>query len=391
MPKVEPWELNRINSRFMPRLYRDNEDLAEFLIPFDGLYNELLSEGTNLELLMDAGRCPRRMLPLLASNLAFELPEHRFATEMTQRRLLGSASYINANRGHINCVKRFLEILGFTYVSHYEEVSDSLRANAGRSYSYPIRVLYNHFTDDWDDQNMDGWAKSRAGSTWSVLNGRLLGTGDGTDNWDNNCLFEDYNIDRDHPVNCYKVDFEVLGGSGSKHPNFGITMYDIEGNTGVQVGFRTDGATDYLDHWIIMASTPTIAQSKDITGLVNYKTGVHSMIVWEFTDKLTIGLDDITLVHEWDNLPDLLKIDAAHPGLFVNQSTQVAFDNYQFDRIGSLVPNRIFSTGVYDKKLTIIYTWSGSASEKNKWLEYLNKVLPNYIPIGVEIVWEEQT
>jgi len=388
MPKVEKQKIDRSANPFMPQFSQGNSDLIEFLKPFDYNLNWLKDEADALPTLIRPDKCPRKFLPLHAANLGFELPDHRFCTEEIQRKLLAAVPYIYFYRGHINCIKKFMEILGFSYQGHHEEVGDALRANAGRSYDYDVRIFYINVDDDFNDGDITNWAKTRSGSAWIPVNGRLEGTGDGSDNWDNNCLHE-FNIATHYIKTCYSVDFEVLGGSGTKFPNFGITMFDYLHSFGIQYGFRTEGGTSYLDSWLLAYGSPFLYDSIDLTGFpVDYTTGVHTLRIFETGDNVTIGLDDETIVLNWVHPQSSLKNAGAHPGLFCNQSTNVAWDNFRYDRIGVLVPNKTFSGNQFAKHITIIYSWSGDEAEHDKWIEYLNLILPAYVPVGVQIIWE---
>jgi hypothetical protein len=171
------------------------------------------------------------------------------------------------------------------------------------------------------------------------------------------------------------------------HPSFGIVVYSSSLGEGSFIRFESYGGEDYVKSYMLWGGTPTEISSQIITGLVAYKTGVHHLRVWDLNSYVQVAIDDLIIA------TGLLSVPAtrynAYAGLIANQSTQMHFDNFTVDRLGISSFSHFFGTDPYERHLLIKYTYTGDATQKAGKLEYLGKILLGFVPVGVDIEFEE--
>jgi hypothetical protein len=368
--------------KYIPEIHRGNSDFRKFFSIIEDLYLAKLAFGNNLDKLMWYDECPAQYIYRLAQYLS--IPYYHRLTEITsdkeRRTLLKNAAWIWKRKGTKAALEKIFEILGF-YSYMEEEVKEDFIIGFHNIYGLGDRTA-DIFTDNFNDGTADGWEKQLAGSTWEVVSSRYYGTGDGTNNRGNcSVILNPFN-----PL-YMQVDFQVIGGSGSMHPNFGVYLAYVTTGTNLGIHFYTSGATDYLYVSGFYSGFEIIGETYDITGKVDYKSGVHTLKVHYFNNKISVAIDDTTLITPLSVGWLHILWPLLHKGLYVNQSTQVAFDNVEIRRLKTMDCPLMPGDDPMGRTLRIwLYGAPDNAAAKK---EYLQDVIPKYfVPACVQVVWE---
>lgn len=384
MPKVTDRSIDFMD--FVTGPFVGNAAIEEYLLSSQSLYNDLRDEASVLNVLQFPDRCPSKFLPTLAASIGFPLLDKPFATTREQRNLLKWAYWIFERQGTLHAVDKIIKILGFDPVTYKEVISEPFRLNGTPLYD-PSQKIALQCGDDFDDSDVSDWEPQNAGSSWSVVNQRYVGEGNGN-NHTSNCSLQDQVYQTSAGNWCTSVELEVLGGSGSHYPNFGIMLHWENPGNYILVSLITDAGTDYLR---VIADHPDIPETKTPHILANvelpdddYKLGVHTLRVWNRELNLTVCLDDRTIVTNVA-YPHALTADT-RMGLFANESTKAAFDNFSVIKLNIIDRGLLYS----DKEITrqLHVSLYGDPSQRAAKVAYLQRILPEFVPFGVEVIVE---
>jgi hypothetical protein len=371
--------IDLVFDKYIPEVHRYNTEFRKFFSIIEDRFADYLESIDNMDKLLWYDECPDEYIFRLAQYQSFPLLNSPVASERERRNFLKYAAWIWRRKGTLTAIEKIFDILGF-YAYIEEEVSEDFIIGFHNFYGLGDRTV-DIFTDNFNDGSADGWEKKLAGSTWEVVSSRYYGTGDGTDNRANCAI-----ISNSFRPFYMQVDFQVIGGSGSLHPNFGVYLSYISTGTNLGVHFYSSGGSDYLYISGFYGGFEIISDTKEITGVIDYKTGVHTLKIHYFNNQISVGIDDMTLTTPlsvgWLHViwPLLYK------GLYVNQSTQIAFDNMEIRRLQTMDCPR-FPGGNQQKALRIwLYGTPENADTKK---EYLESVIPkHFVPAGTQVVWE---
>lgn len=377
---TSPEEIVFDSPGFLPGKDHGNQQLNRFLSIFEKSYADYQKFAGDLYKLMWYDECPGKYIFRLAQNLGFPLLDAPHASEVERRRFLQNAIWILKRKGTLAAVRKIVELLGF-YCIFQEQVQEDFIVNRHKLYSLEDRTA-DEFIDRFNAGTLEGWEKQEPASDWQLISNRYRGTGDGTDKR-SNCSVTANNFS---PC-CLETEFQVLGGSGSNYPYFGIYLdYIHPFSSSLGVFLYSSGGSDYL--WLTGYKSywQVVDQLYDITGMVAYKSGVHMLRVIYFKDRISVAVDDVTLVKPFffEGMSLLWPL-TSNKGLFVNQSTQVAFDNFRICQLKETGTPKL-AGGESEKKLKIkLYGEPGNMDAKK---EYLQEVIPRYfVPVGVDVEW----
>jgi hypothetical protein len=346
---------------------------------FDQAYEEKIDLIRTLEYLLWYDECPDKYIFRIAEILGFPLLDSPYATEKERRNFLKYAVWIWKRKGTIAGLRKILSILGYYLAEFEESVQEDFTLNFHKVYGLDQRT-YEMTSDDFNDGIADEWDVQND-STWEVRSNKYVGLGNGSDSLANASI-----ISNSYKRFYFQTDFQVLGGSGTYHPYFGAYLSYNGPWRNLGIFLYSDGGADYLKISAWYDAFEVISETYDITGKVSYKTGVHKIKIHYCENKISVGIDDTTLI-----IPYTAEyVEQFWPfffkGLFVNESTEVAFDNVEIRRLSTMgVP--VLPGGNSQKILKIkLYLTPPNDSAKR---EYLADVVPKYfLPTGIQVVWE---
>ena len=368
--------------KFIPEVHRGNPDFRKFFSIIEDIYLAKLTFANNLDKLMWYDECPTEYIYRLAQYLS--IPYYHRLTEITseaeRRTLLKNAAWIWQHKGTKAAIEKLFEILGF-YSYMEEEAKEDFIIGFHNIYGLGDRTA-DIFTDNFNDGTADGWTKQLPGSTWEVISSRYYGTGDGNNSRANCSIIS-------NPFNptYMQVDFQVIGGSGTMHPNFGVYLAYVTPGTNLSVHFYTSAGIDYLHVSGFYGGFEAISQTYNITGKVDYKSVVHTLKVHYFQNQISVGVDDTTLILPLSVGWLHILWPLLHKGLYVNQSSQVAFDNVEIRRLKTMDCPLFPGDDPMAKTLRIwLYGAPENAAAKKVYLA--DVISKHFVPAGVQVVWE---
>lgn len=366
---------------FLPATNQDNTDLNQFLIPLNDQYLELREHADAMVRLLSPAQCPARFLPLIASNLGFELLEPEFATESERRQLLANLVWIYKRKGTRAAVEKIIQLLGFsnnwtvTYPGAFP-----LIANDGRCWLLS-EAATAVFSDDFSGSLAKWNNPSNPASKWKIQSGRLVGEGDGSASDANalsvNQTTEDYHL---------QVDFEVLQ-LASVPTEFGVYLRYVDASNWLRIRFENVAGIDRLFIEKKVASVLTSTELVTLTGIADIDSGVHRLHVWgnHTTQRYTIGLNDRTLVY---NLSfTITGVGSTRKGLWVNHDARVAFDDFAVETIDHATVATVLGPGFGQTTVAIGIADNSHPAYELAKEEYLKEIIPKYLPVDVAVTW----
>lgn len=382
VPYSPPEEIVFDSPDFLPGKDQGNDQLNRFLSIFEESYAGFRDIAGDLNKLVWYDECPGKYIFRLAQNLGFPLLDSPYASEVERRRFLQNAVWILKRKGTLAAIKKIIEILGFSCIFQ-EQIQEDFIINRHKFYSIEERTS-DEFIDRFNAGVLDGWEKQEPASDWQLISNRYRGIGDGTDKR-SNCSIIANNFNSFY----LETEFQVLGGSGSNFPYFGVYLNYLDPYmSSFGVFIYSDGGSDFL--WITgyKSYIHVIDQVYNITGKVDYKTGKHLLKVIYFQDRISVGIDDTTLINPFlfEGITILWQF-SDNKGLFVNQSTQVAFDNFRICKLKETGTPKL-AGGDSEKKLKIKLFGDPENADAKK--EYVQEVIPKYfVSVGVDVEWLE--
>ncbi|MGB5107337.1 MAG: phage tail protein [Candidatus Zixiibacteriota bacterium] len=372
---VRPFPETRIRPQaidildFLPSCQK-SAGMIELVAPLNLQINEQYDLARSLQNLGDYDLCDQRFLSHLAGNYGFELIDLPYATERERRRLVRDAFWIMKRRGTLWPVQRIIEDLGFT-ATFSEDYQISGRWNKHKFWSR-MGITSEEHSFNWDDSSMQGFANESLGNFKAIAQ-RLRGSAlTGTLAPTMSATFpqttSDYNL---------QVDYRLLSTGDCW---FGVVARYESATKALLVTLDKSGASENLTVYAHIGTWAPL-HVVDISG-TTWRTGDHTISIWDTGDKITVILDDVTLIYQ-QNYAALVA--SVKKGLFCAFGTEVEFDNYVLRVLDRRKQPKFFASGQADKTLTI--TLSGTVQFEDAKREYLETIIPKYVPIDVTVVW----
>ncbi len=368
-----------VYGQFLSEIEALDPNFSKLFGIFDRAYEDKIDLIDNLLYLLWYDECPDKYIFRIAEILGFPLLDSPYATEKERRNFLKYAVWIWKRKGTIAGLRKILSNLGYYLAEFEESVQEDFTLNFHKVYGLDQRT-YEMTSDDFNDGIADEWDVQND-STWEVRSNKYVGLGNGSDSRANASI-----ISNSYKRFYFQTDFQVLSGSGTYHPYFGLFLSYNSQWRNLGIFLYSDGGSDYLKISGWYDAFEIISEVYDITGKVSYKTGVHKLKIHYCENKISIGIDDTTLIIPYaiENIEQFWPF--FFKGLFVNESTEVAFDNVEIRRLSTMgVP--VLPGGNSQKILRIkLYLTPPNDSAKR---EYLADVVPKYfLPAGIQVVWE---
>lgn len=367
---------------FLPGIDRENEDLRTFLIPFTTQLQEVLHWVRDLHHLPFHGRCPEAFLTHMASNLGFELIDLPFADENERRQLLRDAVEIYRLKGTLGCIDALCTLLGFTAtLTEVFSTGSPMICNYHRLWDRSL-VATSSFIDDFSSGNLALWnTPLNTTAWWRIDDGELVGTGNGADDPLNALLFDD------SAATClFSVEY-TPDGTLVAPAELGLYLRYQDPDNWVRIKYKLGASSSQglvLHKKVAGAETiVTLITFDNADGWFN--SGTHTLWVWDDgADNYTAGMDDQTLVYDYAFA--CTGVARGKKGLWVNRGATVAFSQVTVDTHTLADAARIYDPDFAVRKLQIaLDDPAGDHTDAKK--EYLHRILPNYVPAGVEIEW----
>lgn len=375
---VEPEYDESFILNFLPAINSGNENLVEFLQPSTKTYLDMKFEGGQLSELYDPARCPAKLLTHLASMSNFELIDPPYATEAERRRLLKWVPWIYSRRGTILAVEKIVELLGFAAtITEIFSPKYPMISNQHRIYNLDL-VRQILFEDDFEG-NLSKWGPPlNSGSWFRIQSGWLYGTGNGADDDSNGILFDD-----DSEVFYAKIDFELIDAADLTTYQFGLYLKYQDVNNWVRLSIYRIAGGYYLILNKKIAGVNTFV-NKNITGIISI-SGIHKLWIHsDFgSDIFTFGIDEYTFGFEESF--DTSAIPVGKKGILVNRAITVAFNDLSINQLNKNEIARIYDSSYENRAINILIT-TYPVDSLGKF-EYMKRVVPKYLPVGIEITW----
>lgn len=355
---------------FVPACQR-SAGMEEFIKPFNLQLNEMYGLVRSLYSLPNYDCCDERFLAHLAGNFGFELIDIPYATTRERRRLVRDAFEIMKRRGTLWSIQRIIEDLGYTAL-YSEDYQISGRWNKHKFWSRMSITTEEHIYN-WDDSSMLGWVNSSLGNFKAIAQ-RLRGESNaGTVSPAMSATFPD-------TVSDYNLQFDYrLLSTGDCW--FGAIARYESAIKALLVTFDKSGSSESCSVYIYFNAAWTALATVDISGL-SWRTGEHRVTIWDTGDKITVILDDTTLMYE---VGYSAYVAAYRKGMFVAAGSLVEFDNYILRVLDRRKQPKYFASGQADKALNI--TLLGTPQFDAAKREYLQKIIPEFVPIDTTVVW----
>jgi hypothetical protein len=225
---------------------------------------------------------------------------------------------------------------------------------------------------DWEDGSMQGFANEVKGNFRAIagkLRGAALtGTAVPTMAATIASTVNDYYL---------SVDYRLLNSGDCW---FGVVARYESATKAIIVSLSKSGATEALTVYAYTGSWAALA-TVDVSTF-DWDTGEHCLTIWDTGDKITVILDQTTLMYQ---VSYYALVAAVKKGLFVNVGTEVDFDNFDLREIDRRKQPKFFAAGQGDKTLTI--TLAGTPDQATAKREYLEQIMIDYVPMDTTIVW----
>lgn len=367
---------------FLPGIDKENDSLQTFLIPFATTERTLIAAAADIRDLGFWDRCPEAYLTHMASTLGFELIDAPFADETERRQLLKIAVTLYWEKGTLACIDRLITTLGFAYTAtEVFAAGGPLVCNQHRMWDRSL-VSTSSFFDDFSSGNLALWnCALNISSWWRIESGELVATGNGSDDDTNAKLFDD-----DAAACLFAADYEPATPLTATS-ELGLYLRYQDADNWVRVVYTyTSGPSQ------IISIGKKIAGAETTTAIIVlpidadwYNSGPHSFWVWDDgADSYTIGMDSITLVAKYSF--SCTGIARGKKGLWVNRGRTIAFSRIAVDTHARADMAQLFDPDMTARTLQIeLDNPVGEHTDSKR--EYLHRILPNYVPAGIEIEW----
>lgn len=390
-------EVSVYNRRFLsdllPRIHDGNPDLDSFLVPFNIILRENLVRISRFRDLIYWDRCPEKFLPHLASNFGFELIDIKYATETERRQLLKNVIEIYRKKGTLDSIRALIEPLGFsvsmtevfyqwlTFICNHHRLWDRRLVSTTKLWSYDRPIT---FESDWDGtfaDNLQKWNPPLNLSSWWRLEDRLLvATGNGSDDDTNAILFNDTTAACRFEVD-YTVDADHIFTAPAE---LGLYLRYEDTNNWLRLEYRLGTAGS--QHLVLVHNDNGTETDFDLrtfpVSLIFPGSGNHRLWIWDDgADHYSAGIDDITLFY--NQLVDASGIARGKKGLWVNRAETVTFNSAKVTSHQRTEIAKLFDPAFSNRKLQVHLSGVPLYAENKK--QYLLRVLPNYLPAGVEL------
>jgi hypothetical protein len=318
----------------------------------------------------------------MASNLGFELIDLPFADEAERRELLRYAVAIYRYKGTLNGVRTLLLILGFEFtLTEVFSPGAQFICNFNRVFDRSLIATPVFTTDDFSSGNLSPWNPPlNTTSWWRIETAALHATGNGADDPLNALLFTDATAACRFTVE-YTPDVALDSPS-----ELGLYLRYQDADNWVRLQYQV-----YMSYEILALVKKTAGAETGVTlltvdlGDLGANTGTHTLWVWDDgADNYTIGIDDQTLVAAYAFA--CTGIARGKKGLWVNRDRTIAFSEVSVDTHTWADMGGLFDPDLSVRKLQIeLNDPAGEHTAAKK--EYLERILPNYVPAGVEVEW----
>lgn len=366
--RIKPERIDILD--FLPACQR-SPGMEEFIKPFNLQINEMYDLARLIYDLPNYDSCDERFLSHLAGNFGFELIDIPYATSRERRRLVRDSFEIMKRRGTLWSIQRIIEDLGFT-AAFSEDYQISGRWNKHKFWSR-MSITTEEYIFDWDDSSMLGWVNSSLGDFKPIaqkLRGASLA---GTVSPAMSATFPETTSD-------YNLQFDYrLMSTGDCW--FGALARYESATKALVVSFDKSGASESCTVYAYISGVWSALETVDISA-TTWRTGDHRVTIWDTGEKITVILDDTTLMYEVDYSAFII---ANRKGFFVATGTVVEFDNYILRILDRRKQPKYFAAGQADK--TLFITLSGTPQFETAKREYLEKTIPEFVPIDTVVVW----
>lgn len=346
--------------------------MVEFAIPISDQLNWLRAWASILPYLPNAAECPQKYLSLIAGNYGFELIDMPYATESERRQFVLAIPELYARRGTLWAINRIIELLGFT--ATFEEYYQTTAIWNNHLFWNPTTAAESEVIYDWNDNTMQGWVNESHGH-FVPMAGKLRGIGE---TGSGSSLYQSCNIADTHQDYYLRVKFTLLKTGDII---FGCNIRWQDAGNNVLAYFYKDDSEQSIAILEFVGGGVNILASADISGLT-WLTGEHYLRVWDEDSKVTVILDDTTLIYEQAYTSTILPVKK---GLWVNYRTIVDWDDFALRIIERKKQAMSFTEGIFDKELRI--TLAGTPDYATAKAEYLEKIIPNFTPLDTTVVW----
>lgn len=372
----------RLIRRNIRNIDESNDHLDRFLAPLDQLFGKSYDEAFDLAHLLRWDQCPSRFLAHLGANFGLELIDAPYATEAERRHAIENIVWIYQRRGTVAGIEKFIELLGFTpTVTESFSVNIPFVTNQHSAASLDAATT-TILEDDFSASNLAAWDYPLSiNSWWRVQAGKMRGTGDGQDN-PRNALIRDESSELFY----MEMEFELTIGTVIQH-SIGMYLAWEDDDNWLRVSLFTDlSNVDFLRLTRRQDAAEVYIDLVNITNIVDHGDGPHKFWVHRWTDdKYTIGIDDITLVNKYAIPGTPIDIAFTKKGIWLNRGYSADFTSFLVRTMDRPRMARLLDPAFLKRKIQISLTGSPlyqAAKEK-----YLERVMPNYVPVGVDIEW----
>jgi len=377
---------------FVPRVNQGNAALKKFLIPFSRLYAETILQADGICDLARWDECPQAFLTHLASTLGFELIDLPYATEAERRACLAAAVSLYQKKGTLAGIEQLIGLLGCGCdLTEIYSLDVPFIANQHRSWSLAGAGTAS-FEDDFTALNLSKWLQPLNLTSWwrtyydsTPDISYLIATGNAADDNLNGMLFLD--DETDYRI---EVDYEIIAGATAPAET-GIFLRYFDSSNWIKLEFQVRAISGSPQYLVLVKNVAGAEASVDLveidTTVVAPATGRH--VLWVFVspkdandDYLTVGFDDVTLVYR--AAFSTAGISNTKKGLWVNRSMTVNYYGVELLAIDRHAIAKAFDPDFAYRELQIHLTPTGTPTGK---VEYLERVIPKYVPAGVEVTW----
>jgi len=369
--RIDPRPINLLD--FMDAI-QHSPGMVEFAIPISDQLNWIRDWAFVLPYLTRFADTPQKYLSLLAGNFGFELIDMPYATQSERRAFVSEIPELYRRRGTLWAINRIIELLGFTATyEEYYQVTAIWNRFAFWNPSSSVGVLSEQIYD-WNDNTMQGWVNQAYGHFLPMAQ-KLRGIGEGTAGYS---PYQSCNINDTHRDYFLRVKFTVLKTGNIV---FGCNVRWQDASNFVRVQLYKDVSEQSIAVVEYVGGSSTVLGYADISGLT-WLTGEHTLRIWDEDSKVTIILDNTTLIYEQAYTS---AIEPIMKGLWVDYRTIVDWDDFALRIINRNKVAKFFTEGIFDKELRI--TLSGTPVHADAKAEYLEKIIPNFTPYDTAVIW----
>lgn len=370
--------------QYFPAIHHGNADFRNFLIPFCESFLDAKAYVDDLKLLIGYDTVPDELLPHLASNVGFELPEADILNEYKRRLFVQIALNLYQLKGKETTIESIAVMLGFYPAALTETFQYYLQfiINMHRLYQRSF-VVTELFADDfasglllqWDDQEVNN-------DIIRVLAGKLDWIGGTPSGSELNVLtFDDTS---DYVYMSMKFD-EQSDSSGTE---FAMLLAYTDYNDYVYVKLYYSASHWYLAVGKVVAGTPTVfATLNDVETIIANMEDEHTLwcranMTTLATSVFTIGIDDVTLIAEQSG--DISGFSFNKKGIYNKENTHMKYDDVLLQEFTDYLSGAVLWNSSFENRSIELEVY-GTPPNKDERVAYLKKILPQHVPLGVDI------